>query len=146
MATIKLAEPVHFFANITELMAENWAETGFDFELNPSLDVYQAAVKAGVMFALVATNNAGEIVGYCTTAITNHPFNPAVIVAANDALFVKKEYRGILSARLIVAAEKEAKARGASRFLWHTRAGTDFSSMLLRRGYTPADVVVMKEI
>ena len=53
---------------------------------------------------------------------------------------------GTVAARLIAAAEAEAKRRGASRFCWHTRAGTGMAAMLERRGYRPADVVVFKEI
>ncbi|CAB4165243.1 NAT_SF domain containing protein [uncultured Caudovirales phage] len=145
MVSIDLADPAVIMPAITGLMIENWSETGFDFEFRPSVDMYRMAVESGVMFALAVTLGS-EIIGYCTMMIHPHMHNPSVIIAANDALFVKKEYRGIIGARLIRAAEAESKKRGATRVLWHTRAGTPFADMLSRRGYKPADVVVMKEI
>jgi GNAT superfamily N-acetyltransferase len=145
MVRITLADPAVYMQRISALMLDNWEETGFDFEFAPSVEMYQQAVAKGVMFALAAVDG-DDVIGYCTMAVTPHMHNPSVIVAANDALFVRKDRRGIVSARLIVAAEDEAKRRGASRVLWHTRAGTGLAHMLERRGYTPSDVVVMKEI
>ena len=145
MVRIDLADPVVVIPAITDLMVENWTETGFDFEFRPSVDMYRNAVESGAMFVLVALVG-GAIVGYCTMFVHPHMHNPKVIMAANDALFVKKEFRGIISGRLIRAAEAESKKRGATRVLWHTRAGTPLAAMLERRGYTAADVVVMKEV
>ena len=146
MAIIKLAQPREWMPKISALMRENWDETGFGFEFNPAIEMYQSAVDAGLIFALGAVTDSGEMVGYCTMMVTPHWHNPAVIIASNDALFVTKEHRGITSARLIAEAEKEAKRRGASRVLWHTRAGTGLAEMLRRRGYEDAEVVVMKGI
>ena len=62
-------------------------------------------------------------------------------------MFVAPEYRKTgAAARLILATEREAAARGANRMLWHTRAGTPLAAAMLKRGYTPADTVVMKRI
>ena len=145
VVSIDLADPAVLIPAITSLMVENWSETGFDFEFRPSVDMYRHAVESGAMFALAVTLGS-EIIGYCSMFVHPHMHNPSVIMAANDALFVKKEYRGIISGRLIRAAEAEAKKRGATRVMWHTRAGTPLADMLSRRGYKPADVVVMKEI
>jgi GNAT superfamily N-acetyltransferase len=78
--------------------------------------------------------------------VTNHMHNPAIKVASNDALFVRPDHRGITAGRLIIAAEREAARRGATRILWHTRAGTNLADAFTKRGYKPADIVVMKEI
>lgn len=145
MVRIDFADPAMVIPAITKLMVDNWEETGFDFEFRPSVDMYRHAVESGAMFVLVVCLE-NEIVGYCSMFVHPHMHNPKVIMAANDALFVKKEYRGIISGRLIRSAEAEAKKRGATRVLWHTRAGTALAAMLERRGYTAADVVVMKEI
>jgi len=145
MVRIDFADPAMVIPAITDLMIDNWSETGFDFEFRPSVDMYRHAVESGAMFVLVAAVGS-EIVGYCSMFVHPHMHNPSVVMAANDALFVKKEYRGIISGRLIRAAEAESKKRGATRVLWHTRSGTALAAMLERRGYTPADVVVMKEI
>lgn len=126
-------------------MEANWHETGFDFRLNPSEQMYRSAVDTGLMFVLAAFDG-DNIVGYCTMVVHPHMHNPDVIVAANDALFVKREYRGMTGARLIRMAERESARRGASRVLWHTRTGTRLHDTFVKRGYKPIDTVVMKEI
>lgn len=75
-----------------------------------------------------------------------HMHNPSIIMAANDALYVDPAHRGITGARLIKNAEREAARRGATRVLWHTRSGTKLHAAMERHGYTPADIVMMKEI
>jgi len=144
MVRISIVQPVDYMHKVVELMRDNWHETGFDFEFDPSAEQYQRVVDFNAMFAIAAFDDE-QIVGYCTMVITPHLHNPAVIVASNDALFVAKPYRnGMTSGRLIRAAEEEAKRRGANKVLWHTRAGTGLAAMLERRGYQPADIVVMK--
>ena len=145
MSRIALVEPKVVMPAITELMRQNWDETGFGFEFKPSVETYQAVVDLGLMFVLGAFDG-DEMIGYCTMTVTNHMHNPAIKVASNDALFVRPDYRGITAGRLIIAAEREAKARGAARILWHTRAGTNLAEIFTKRGYAPADIVVMKEI
>jgi GNAT superfamily N-acetyltransferase len=146
MVRIEVSNPADHIPSIAELARENWLETGFDFEINPSVEIYQAAVDAGILFAL-GVFDGDEVVGYCSMMIAPHAHNPAIIMASSDTLFVRKDYRrGTIPARLIKAAEDEAKRRGASRVNWHTRAGTSLAAMLERRGYKPADVIVTKEL
>lgn len=143
---IELARIAEHAASVQALFAANWAETGFGFPLAPDIAQYQALQDAGALFALAAWRG-GEIVGYSSAFVQPHLFNPAVVCCASDALFVHPAHRaGTLGARLIVATEQEARRRGAVRMLWHTRAGTPLAQAMLRRGYQPADVVVMKEI
>lgn len=141
--TIELADIARDGPACLDLMQRNWDETGFDFELRPDFDRYAQLQAAGLTFALAARAE-GEIVGYCSVTMVSHPFNPAVICAANDTLFVAPEHRGLTAGRLIKAAEDEARRRGAHRMLWHTRAGTPLAAVLQRHGYTAVDVVVMK--
>ena len=142
----RIVNPAGWIARAEPLMRANWAETGFDFDFAPDVDAYQRMHDAGLMFAIAALDGE-DLIGYCTAVVGAHLFNPAVLVASHDALFVARKWRGgTVAARLISAAEAEAKRRGASRFCWHTRAGTGMAAMLERRGYRPADVVVFKEI
>ena len=146
MSRISIVQPIDHMHEVVELMRDNWAETGFDFDFDPSPEHYQRIVNCDAMFAIAAFDDE-QIVGYCTMVVTPHLHNPAVIVASNDALFVAKPYRnGLTAGRLIKAAEEESKRRGASKVLWHTRAGTGLAAMLERRGYEAADIVVMKGI
>ncbi|WP_186425087.1 GNAT family N-acetyltransferase [Cupriavidus metallidurans] len=146
MTRIAIVNPAECIPAIGGLLADNWAETGFDFPFAPDVATYGRLFDAGMCFA-VAALDGDAVIGYCTVVITPHAHNPAVIVAANDALFIAPEYRnGLAAGRVLKAAEAEAKRRGAARMLWHCRAGTDLAEMLMRHGYAPADIVVMKEL
>ena len=142
----RLVNPAEWIERAKPLLEANWAETGFGFDFEPDAARYGQLHDAGVLFALAALDG-DELVGYCTIVVSPHLFNAGVLVAAHDALYVVPERRGgTVPARLIDAAEAEAARRGASRFCWHTRAGTGLGRMLEKRGYEPADVVVMKEL
>lgn len=146
MTRIAIVNPAEWIPQIGDLLAANWAETGFDFPFAPDVAAYQRLYDAGLVFA-VAALDGDSVVGYCTVVITPHPHNPTHIVAANDALFVAPAYRnGLTAGRLLKTVEAEAKRRGAARMLWHCRAGTDLADMLVRHGYAPIDIVVMKEL
>lgn len=146
MTTTAILNPAECIPRISDLLAANWAETGFDFPFAPDVDMYQRMFDAGIVFAVLAFKN-DEVVGYCTVCVVPHTHNPSIIVASNDALFVAPEHRnGITTGRLILAAEAEAKRRGAGRFTWHCRAGTPLANMLTRHGYSPADTIVIKRL
>ena len=131
---------------IMPMIQANWAETGFDYECKPSIELYAQLQQAGILFALAAYHGE-EVVGYVSAAIHSHPHNPAVIVVATDALYVSKPYRGgTVGLRLIQETERIALDRGAHRISWHTRAGTSLSSSLIARGYTPDDVIVSRRL
>jgi GNAT superfamily N-acetyltransferase len=143
---IQLADLNKHWDGASELFQANWAETGFDFEFDPRVEVYQAMQDTGRWFAMVALDG-DDVVGYSSAVVAGHPFNPSVICCASDSLFVRPDLRPTsLGARLIRATEAEAKRRGAVRMLWHTRAGTALSSTMLRRGYVSVDTVVMRSI
>jgi len=145
MVRYVLANPAEWMHRIRAIMERNWSETGFQFAFNPSADMYQQAVDAGVMFGIVALDGE-EPIGYCTMVVSPTMHNPELVMAASDALFVVPERRGIVPMRLMQAVEREAKARGACMVCWHARAGTGLAGMLARRGYVETDIVMAKEI
>lgn len=146
MLAIREIQAAEHIGKVQHLLAENWAETGFDFDLRPDVEVMRRLQDAGLMFVLGAFDG-DDLVGYSSALISPHTFNPAVVCCNSDALFVLRKYRprGV-GARLLIETERAAAERGASRMLWHTRAGTPLAAALERRGYAPADVIVMKEI
>lgn len=142
---LEIVNPADWIPRVAELLAANWAETGFDFDFAPDVGAYQRLFDAGFCFAVRASNKSDDTIGYCTVTVVPHPHNPSVVVASNDALFIAPAHRRTTAAgRLIRFAETEAAQRGASRFTWHCRAGTSLSEMLIRHGYSPVDTVVMK--
>ncbi len=129
---------------ILPMIRENWAETGFDFEISPDVATYAAMQEADQLIAIGAFDG-GEMVGYSTAMIGGHIFNPSVIICQSDALFVRKSHRhSTIGGRLMIQTEDIAKHRGAHFMLWQTRAGTPLAGSLLRRGYEPADVALIK--
>jgi GNAT superfamily N-acetyltransferase len=144
MCTIQTVNPVEYIPVIGDLLRANWAETGYGPAFDPDVGAYQRLHDAGLLFAVAAFEGA-TVIGYCTVVVTPYLHNPAITMAANDALFVDPAYRGgTVTARIMRAVENEARARGASEMMWHCRAGTDFAQTLTRHGYTPLDVVVSK--
>lgn len=128
---------------VQALIAANWAETGFDFDLEPNWMGYQALQDAGIVFA-VAAFDGERIVGYSTACVIPHTFNPAVVFCSSDALFVAPEYRKCSAGfKLIRETERIGAARGAKRMTWHTRAGTPLARSFEKRGYASADVIMM---
>jgi GNAT superfamily N-acetyltransferase len=145
MVQYRTVNPADWMDRVAGVLERNWRETGFDFKFEPDQAMYQRAVDAGVMFAVVALDG-DELIGYCTMMVSPTMHNPHVVVASSDALFVIPERRGIVPARLMQAAEREAKARGARLVCWHARAGTGLAHMLARRGYVETDTIMAKEI
>lgn len=146
MLHIETVNPADYMPDIRAMLADNWAETGFDFAFDPDVDAYQRMFDAGLVFALAAYHD-DFMVGYCTVTVVPHPYNKSVVIASNDALFVHSAVRnGLTSGRLMKAAEAEAKRRGAHKFTWHCRAGTPLAEMLVSHGYEPVDVVVARSL
>lgn len=146
MSVIREFRIIDHIEGLSPLLAMNWEETGFGMPLDPQwlmMDEYQ---QAGAMFAL-GVFDGDRIVGYSSAFLTPHTFSASLFCCHSDALYVLPEYRSTgAGARLIIETELIAKARGANRMLWHTRAGTPLAAVLEKRGYLPADIVVMKEI
>ena len=146
MSEVREVQITDYFDQALPLMRENWAETGFGFEFNPSRERYERLQASGLLFALGAFDGE-ELVGYSTAVVVEHLFNPARFTCSTDALFVRKSHRnGTLPGRLILETERIARERGAHSIAWHTRAGTKFSQALLLHGYELADVVVTKDL
>lgn len=146
MLDIREIQAAEYIGKIQPLLAENWAETGFDFDLCPDGSMMQRLQDADLLFVLGAFDD-DVLVGYSSALVSPHTYNPSIICCNSDALFVRRAWRprGV-GARLILETERVAVEKGASRMLWHTRAGTPLAAALERRGYQPADVIVMKEI
>lgn len=142
-------KPSEWIDRARPLFEESWRENMEQKGLPPpevDMRVFNTLEDAGMLVALVALTNSDEIVGY-TISITvpmflygNH------VVMNNESIFVRKDHRGITPLRLIRATEQAAKARGASRMLWHSMPGTRAEDLWRRLGYETFDTVWTKEI
>lgn len=146
MLTIREIVAADHIDSVQDMLAANWSETGFDFELRPAVDLIAQLQDMGLLFVLGAFVGT-RMVGYSSAMVAPHTYNPDVICCNSDALFVLPGWRNTsVGARLIAETEKVASARGATRMLWHTRAGTPLAAAMKKRGYLPADEIVMKRI
>jgi len=144
MCKLIVVNPADWMKDITGLLERNWSETGMEFDFNPSISIYDDLYQAGYCFAILAIVDE-VVVGYCSVIITKHPHNPDYVVASNDALFVDKQYRkSTIPGKLILTAEKQAMTRGACKFMWHCRAGTDLLEVFMRRGGEIIETVVSR--
>lgn len=146
MITFSLENPAEIIPLIPDLIRDNWAETGFDFECLPNIELYDRMFQAGVMICVVAKLD-NLIIGYCNLVFSPHPYNPAVIVCGNDVIFLAKAHRNAwVSGRLIQRCEAVARECGASKMVWHCRAGSPLADMFRRHGYHDIDVLVGKDV
>lgn len=146
MLTIREIQAADHIGQVMDILRENWAETGFDFELAPDPAIFTRLQEMGILFVLAAFDGE-ELVGYSSAMVAPHLHNPAIIMCNSDALFVRPAWRSsTAAARLILATELTGRKHGATRMLWHTRAGTPFAATLQKRGYEAADIIVMKRI
>lgn len=144
MVDIRPVEFADCIPEIGELLRAHFEEMAFDFPLAISSDMYRALARSGVLIAFAAFDGE-SVVGYCTAMLSPHTFNPSVVFALHDLLFVSQSHRGAgVGRQLIEVVETEARKRGASRMLWHTHAGTPLADSMQKHGYKPVDVVVMK--
>lgn len=142
----EITHPAAVMDEVMPLVEKHWGETGFDFPLNPSKETYQLLHDVGAVYAVVVRED-GKAIGYCSAIVMAHPHNREVIIASSDALFLDYPYRkGLVAGRLISKVVEIAKSKGAEMFAWHTRAGSPLAAMLHKRGYEPADDVVMRRI
>lgn len=148
MTNIRPASIAEHIDEIDDLLRANWGETGFDFELNLNKDGYRALEDAGMMYAVAVFNDEEKIVGYCSFTLTRHLYNPSVVCANTDALYLLPEYRnGALSGQLMYAVRDLAKVKGAHMILWHARGNTVFAARLSKTTrFEWADAVYMEKL
>ena len=94
---------------IEPLLEEHWNEVSNNrdvIKLNPDWDTYYILEEQGMLHIFTARDN-GKLVGYFVTITRLNIHYKDHLFAANDAIFIKKEYRkGFTGIRLIKFAEK----------------------------------------
>jgi len=114
--------------------------------LKPIWEKYFDLEKNSKFFLFTARNN-GELVGYSGFFLDSHIHYADTLVAVNDVLFLKKEFRqGLTGIRLLKYSEKEMAKLGADKISWHVKFSNDFRPILHRMGYLDEEVIVTKMI
>ncbi len=132
------------FDDILLLCQEHYDEVALHkdkMELAPSRSHYEKLASAGCL-KFYTVRYGGVLVGYSVFLLTNHPHYEKSLVAMNDVLFLSKPYRkGMTGVRFISYCEKQLKAAGVVKVVWHVKVEHNFGAILKRLGYAPEDVM-----
>ena len=115
-------------------------------KLAPDWDLYDKMEKTNNFYLLTARLEERDnmLVGYSAWFVKPHIHYKATIVAANDVLFLHKDFRqGMLGIKLIKYSEQEMR-KYAHKITWHVKGEPDFRPILHRLGYMDEDVIVGK--
>lgn len=147
MTTIALIDINEALVAFRDDMLAHWQEVGFPGAFDPDHDAYRKLGQLGMTFMLVARDDAGNMIGYSSTAVVPRLHQRTEPMAVCDALYVVPAYRkGRTASMLIRATEQEAAQRGAVRMMWTCPTGSAFASAMKRRGYIPVEEIVMRAL
>lgn len=133
--------------NVKELLLEHYEELTLNkakIKLKPVWVRYETMENFNQFYAITVRDD-NVIVGYSGFIVQPHLHYEDVIVAQNDVLFLKKEYRlGTTGIRLLKYSEQCMKDLGVNKITWHVKYSNDFRSILYRMGYLDEDVILGK--
>ena len=116
-----------------ELFVQNWSEVEQHLSSappDPLFSAYRQMEAAGMLVSIGAWDE-DKLVGYVMVGVALH-LNYQVLAGHHDLLFVDKAHRqgSNLGMRLIRAAEKGAKERGAKWLFWHAKPDSALATIL----------------
>ena len=132
---------------LKSLLDKHYEELTLDkdvVKLDPIWSLY-GELEEKNQFFLFTARDEDVLVGYSAFFMKQHIHYKDLIVATNDVLFLKKEYRlGITGIKLLKYSEQKVKELGAKKITWHVKYSNDFRPILHRMGYSDEDVIVGK--
>ena len=94
---------------------------------------------------LVAVEEGPKLVGYCSCILATMQHDRELVVASNDAIYLRPEYRGAgVASRLISFCEAEAARRGADVASMTVKVQRNFGPLLVQLGYQNDELVFHK--
>lgn len=143
---IKVTEHIEEAWALLEKHREELATYKHIMVLKPDLDKYRILEDNGKLLGLALYDDK-KIVGYSVIIITTALHYSDVVIAQNDVLYVRADYRGTKwGIALIKESEKLAKESGAHMITWHGKENTAFTSVMPKMGYIIQDIVYSKEL
>lgn len=130
---------------IKPLLMAHWEEIALHKnirKLNPDYDRYRAMEKMeGLQIATARAE--GVLVGYSIDFIVPHPHYKDCIMALNDIIFLKPEFRRGMTAYKLIKFEKDAlKKRGVVIHQISMKLKHDFGRLTERLGYSEVERIV----
>ena len=133
--TPRLAAELMFIAE----MHKNAVLPYDDIPLEPDLDMMYKMSEIGLLHIFTA-RMAGELVGYLIAMTAPLLFSKGVMVATQEALYVRQDRRkGMLCSQLIRTADDWLKDAGIVLVMQRVHKDVDYSPLLKRLGYTYTD-------
>jgi len=147
MITFKIEPVLECKQEMLTLLEEHYEELTFNKEvvkLNPNWAEYNRRESVN-KFVFIAARDDGVLIGYSAWFLDYHIHYADLKVAANDVIFLKKEYRlGMTGIKLIKYSENAMKKLEANKITWHIKETNDFRPILHRMGYCDEDMIVGK--
>lgn len=134
---------------IIPLLVEHWREIGtFDkanIKLKPNWAWYKTLSDGGFLYITTVRKDA-ELIGYCVCIIIPHAHYMDTMVADNDILFLKKEYRkGSTGYKLLRYTLSKLKKK-VQLVTIGTKIKYNFGSILTRLGFKLTEYKFTMEI
>lgn len=150
MITFQEEHYSNFFTNeFMELYKIHWKEIGsFDkqkIKLSPDWDKYRMMGKQNNLITYTIRDNE-VLIGYNIFIITNHHHYKNTIIAENDILYLKLEYRkGFTGYKFIKYCIKDLKNK-VGVIMLSMKASYSFEGMAKRLGFTLMDYKFILEV
>lgn len=135
-------------AEVYPLLQAHYEEVAVNKEkvkLSPDLVRYLDLEECG-QFVVFTLRKDGELIGYNAFILTTFLHNKNNMLAQNDVLYIKPEYRHGSAARRLMKAAEEWLIGKVDIISYHSKVDHDFSPLLERDGYDKVEYILMKEI
>ena len=133
--------------DLEEITRIHWEEVALNkdkIKLNPDWARYEALEKEGRL-GIYTARCEGELVGYFWVLADYSLHYKDHMFAANDAIYLKKEFRkGLAGLKLIKYAEEDLKSRGISVLVINTKVHAPFDKLMERMKYNLIERVYTK--
>lgn len=117
-----------------------------DIPLDPDWDLYRKLEEVGILkaFSCRATDD-NSLIGYAIYFVKPHIHYRSMLLAQQDILFIKKEFRG-RGIAFILWCDEQLKAMGCTVSMHHVKAEHNFGRMLERIGYELMDLIYTRRL
>lgn len=127
------------------LIDEHWEEVASKDggrQLNIDWDMFRLLEKIGNLVTIVARED-GEVVGYAVFVISKQLHAKDMLIAENDALFLKKEHRKGRAGIILIKESQRILGEMYKNIMvaWHVKPKLDFSNILIKLGYGKLDTI-----
>ena len=144
------------YDRLLPLFKDHWEEIGMGntkhLTLDINLEYYKALEEAGSYFGVGIEETAtGTLVGYISMLIGPHPHHRTQKFAVLDCFFLDKQHRTTLGKMAFYKAFTKAEHiaiehYGCKYIQFVYSSNKDLSKLGERLGYSPSDVIMIKEV